>query len=112
MKYFLMLKKLKINKMRKNLKQYTDRERFDALNRHHKTLHIDHSSGFTVLTQHIYEYKNIEEIADTILHYEAFTKAYGELTLFEMNTKLYKKRKEIFFNENRILTEEETELLK
>lgn len=60
------------------------------------------------VTQHI-KYKNIDEFCDTILHYENFIKIYGEASVFDENTELYKKRKEVFFNENRELTEEETE---
>ena len=91
------------------MKNYTNEERIDVLNRHRETLSIHKETGFTVLTQHI-NYKNIEEFCDTILHYENFNKTYGEIkSCFDRNTELYKKRKEIFFNENRELTEEETE---
>jgi len=90
------------------MKNYTNEERLDALNRHRETLRIDKETGFTVLTQHI-KYKNIDEFCDTILHYENFIKIYGEASVFDENTELYKKRKEVFFNENRELTEEETE---
>jgi hypothetical protein len=91
------------------MKNYTNEERFDALNRHRETLSISKETGFTVLTQHI-NYKNIEDFCDTILHYENFNKTYGEVkSCFDRNTELYKKRKEIFFNENRELTVEETE---
>ncbi len=91
------------------MKNYTNEERFDALNRHRETLSISKDTGFTVLTQHINN-KSIEEVCDTILDYENFIKTYGDIkSSFDKNTELYKKRKEIFFNDNRELTEEETE---
>lgn len=91
------------------MKNYTNEERLDVLNRHRETLSIGKETGFTVLTQHI-KYKSIEDFCDTILHYENFNKTYGEVkSSIDRNTELYKKRKEIFFNENRELTVEETE---
>lgn len=91
------------------MKKYTDRERLDALNRHRNTLHIDKENGFTTLTQHV-NYDTIEEFCDTILHSENFNKAYGYNGFFhEKLTILYKKRREVFFTENRLLTEKETE---
>ena len=90
------------------MKNYTSEERFDALNRHRESLHIELGTAFTFLTQH-FKYENVEDIADTIIHYEKFNELYGEVNFFQQNTSLYKKRHEIFFSENRILTEEETE---
>jgi hypothetical protein len=95
--------------MNENMKQHTNEERFAGLNRHGETLHIDKETAFTVLTQH-FKYKNIEEICDIIINYENFNKIYGyDICCYEQNTSLYIKRKEIFFSENRILTDEETE---
>jgi hypothetical protein len=90
------------------MKKYTTEERFDVLNRHYETLHIEKGTAFTILTQH-FDYKNIEDVADTILHYEKFNEIYGKSDYFEIMSELYKKRKEIFFSENRILNDEETE---
>lgn len=90
------------------MKSYTNEERFEVLNRHIGTLCIENEVAFTTLTQH-FNYKSIEEIADTILHYENFNRIYGETKFFERNTYLYKNRKAIFFNEDRILSDVETE---
>jgi hypothetical protein len=89
--------------------KYTNTERMLALNKHRDTLHIDKHIAFTSITQHV-TYKSIEELADIIIHYELFFDTYKEYNLFSANNQLYKKRKEIFFNENRLLTEAEEKI--
>ena len=94
------------------MKQYTNKERFAALNRHSDSLSINNEKAFTILTQHV-NFKNIEDFADILIHtenfYKAYYKAYGiERTIGSFNTRLFNGRKKAFFDEDRLLTEEET----
>jgi hypothetical protein len=91
------------------MKNYTNTERVAALNRHRESLSISKNGGFTCFTQHV-EFKSIEEFCDIILHLEAMWAAYDikDENFFDRNTFLFQKRKDIFFKENRILTNKET----
>ena len=95
------------------MKNYSNEEKLDALNRHMDCLSINGKTAFTILTQHLMNCTTIEEIADTIIHTENFMKAYDYTRddLFDnKHTTLYTQRRRIFFNEDRILTEEETDV--
>ena len=92
------------------MKKYTNEERFEALNRHYKTMHVDDNGIFTTFTQRC-EFTSFEDFADLIITNENFYKEYGyeRFSFFpDRNTCLYNKQYEIFQKENRKLTEEET----
>jgi hypothetical protein len=94
------------------MKNYTNEERLAVLNRHMDALSINGKTAFTILTQHLMNCTSIEEIADTIITTEKFMETYNYTNddLFGRGTSLYTKRRRIFFNEDRILTEEETDV--
>jgi len=100
------------------MKQYSNKKRFAAINRHLSSLKVSDGLMFTELTQHA-KFDTIESLADTIIHTEKFNKLYninkGTGMMFRLtkgNTALYKKRKQVFFEENRKLSKEEYQLAK
>lgn len=95
-----------------DMKNYTNEERLAVLNRHMDALSINGKTAFTILTQHLKNCTSIEEIADTIIHTENFMEAYNYTRedLVGQPTSLYTKRRRVFFSEDRLLTEEETDI--
>lgn len=97
------------------MKNYSNKKRFDALNRHKSSLSISDNNAYTPITQHI-RCDSIETFADTIINTERFNKIYkydnvGRVfRLTTLNSSLYKKRHQIFFEENRKLSREEHQL--
>jgi hypothetical protein len=76
------------------MKKYTNEERFDALNRHHKTMSINDNGIFTTFTQRC-RFTSFEDYADLIITKEKFYKEYGyeRYSFFpDRHTFLYKKQ--------------------
>lgn len=84
--------------------------RFKILNKYKKELHINNNKAFTTLTQW-FDFKNFEDIADTIIKYELFEKFYGiswnRVSIMSHNSFLNRKRLEVILTQNRKLTKEE-----
>lgn len=103
------LEKTLVESLSNAREKYSNEKRFEALNRHRDCIHIIGDSAFTPLTQHI-KCTTFEDIADAIIQHEEFLKAY-DIKFDTFNTSnLYKKRKEVYFKENRMLTELETKI--